>query len=41
LLETSDDTIAEIAYQVGFNTPNYFSDAFLEEFGFRPNALRN
>lgn len=41
LLETSDGTIAEIAYQVGFNTPNYFSDAFLEEFGFRPNAMRN
>ena len=41
LLETSNDTIAEIAYQVGFTTPNYFSDAFLEEFGFRPNAMRN
>ena len=41
LLETTGLTMSEIAYQVGFTTPNYFSDAFLEEFGTRPNAMRN
>lgn len=40
LLETTDLTMAEVAYQVGFTTPNYFSDAFLEVFGTRPNAMR-
>jgi len=41
LLESTGLTMAEIAYQVGFSTPNYFSDAFFEEFGTRPNAMRN
>ncbi|MBK8965965.1 MAG: response regulator [Lewinellaceae bacterium] len=41
LLDTTDLTMAEIAYEVGFSTPNYFSDAFFEEFGVRPNAMRN
>jgi len=40
LLQTTELTMAEIAYQVGFTTPNYFSDAFFEEFGVRPNAMR-
>jgi signal transduction histidine kinase/DNA-binding response OmpR family regulator len=40
LLETTELTMAEIAYQVGFTTPNYFSDAFFEAFGVRPNAMR-
>jgi CheY-like chemotaxis protein len=41
LLETTDLTISEVAYEVGFSTPSYFSDAFFEEFGLRPNAMRN
>jgi YesN/AraC family two-component response regulator len=40
LLQTTELTIAEIAYMVGFTTPSYFSDAFTEEFGHRPNAMR-
>ncbi|TAD84063.1 MAG: response regulator [Bacteroidetes bacterium] len=40
LLQTTQLTMAEIAYQVGFTTPNYFSDAFFEEFAIRPNAMR-
>lgn len=40
LLQTTGLTMAEIAYKVGFTTPNYFSDAFFEEFGMRPNAIR-
>jgi len=37
LLKTSDITIAEIAYQVGFNTPSYFNKCFKETFGCTPN----
>ena len=40
LLETSDLTISEIAYDVGFTSLNYFSSAFFEEFGVRPSATR-
>jgi len=37
LLKKSDVTIAEIAYQVGFNTPSYFNKCFKEAFGCTPN----
>ncbi|NBC58983.1 MAG: helix-turn-helix domain-containing protein [Bacteroidetes bacterium] len=37
LLKKSDDTIAEIAYQVGFNTPSYFNKCFKDTFGITPN----
>jgi AraC-like DNA-binding protein len=40
LLETTELTVSEVAYEVGFTTPGYFSDAFLEEFGTRPHAMR-
>lgn len=40
LLQTTDDTISEIAYQVGFNDPNYFSRSFSEEFGVSPKETR-
>ena len=40
LLEITGLTVSEVAYKVGFDTPGYFSDAFLEEFGIRPNAMR-
>ncbi|MBL7782589.1 MAG: response regulator [Saprospiraceae bacterium] len=33
-------TVSEIAYEVGFSSLNYFSDAFLEEFGERPMKVR-
>lgn len=33
-------TVSEIAYEVGFTSLNYFSDAFFEEFGERPMKLR-
>ncbi|MEN0049099.1 MAG: ATP-binding protein, partial [Bacteroidota bacterium] len=41
LLKTTDLSISEIAYRVGFSTPNYFSTSFLEEFGQQPNTIRN
>jgi len=36
---TTDETISEIAYGVGFNDPSWFSRAFKEEFGFSPSAI--
>ena len=40
LILTSEKTIAEVAYEVGFNDPSWFSRAFREEFGFAPNETR-
>jgi CheY-like chemotaxis protein len=40
LLQTTDLHVSEIAYQLGFNDPNYFTRAFSEEFGCPPNAIR-
>jgi signal transduction histidine kinase/ligand-binding sensor domain-containing protein/CheY-like chemotaxis protein len=40
LLEESDLTIAEIAYEVGFKDPNYFSRTFNQEFGASPSQYR-
>jgi AraC-like DNA-binding protein len=40
LLKTTDLNVSEIAYEVGFNDPNYFSRSFSEEFGMPPNAIR-
>ena len=37
LLQTTNKTISEIAYEVGFNDPSWFSRAFKEEFGFAPS----
>jgi signal transduction histidine kinase/DNA-binding response OmpR family regulator/streptogramin lyase len=33
-------TVAEVAYEVGFTSPAYFSTAFLEEFGQTPGDFR-
>jgi signal transduction histidine kinase/DNA-binding response OmpR family regulator/ligand-binding sensor domain-containing protein len=40
LLETSNLSISEIAYQVGFNDPAWFSRAFKEEFSKAPSEFR-
>ncbi len=37
LLEQSDLTIAQIAYQVGFSTPNYFARAFKAKYNIVPS----
>jgi len=37
LLEKSDLTIAEVAYQTGFSTPNYFARAFKAKFNMLPS----
>jgi len=38
LLGKSQHTVSEIAYEVGFNNPKYFSRYFKEEFGVLPSA---
>ena len=40
LLTNTDLTISEIAYDVGFTSLNYFSSAFVQEFGKRPSDIR-
>lgn len=41
LLGTPDLTIAEIAYDVGFSDPNYFSRTFQQQFGASPSDYRS
>ncbi|MCP3932741.1 MAG: response regulator transcription factor [Bacteroidetes bacterium] len=40
LVQNSELTISEIAYEVGFRDPNYFSRTYLEEFGEQPSETR-
>jgi len=40
LLQTTELNISEVAYDVGFNDPNYFSRSFSEEFGYPPIEAR-
>ncbi|WP_033957604.1 hybrid sensor histidine kinase/response regulator transcription factor [Psychroserpens jangbogonensis] len=37
LIQTTEKSISEIAYEVGFNDPSWFSRAFKEEFGQSPS----
>ena len=39
LIETTEKTISEIAYETGFNDPSWFSRAFKEEFGLAPSEF--
>lgn len=39
LMEKSDMTIAEIAYEVGFSTPNYFAKSFKSKFNLLPSEF--
>ncbi len=41
LLEKSQLSIAEIAYQVGFNNPKYFAKYFKAEFNVNPSVYQN
>ncbi len=40
LLSTTTKTVSEIAYEVGFGTPGYFSKCFKEQYGKYPMELR-
>ena len=39
LLENSQMNIAEVSYEVGFNTPQYFAKSFREEFNMLPSEF--
>ncbi len=39
LIQTTDKTISEISYELGFNDPAWFSRVFKEEFGFSPSDI--
>lgn len=40
LLLTSDKSVSEVAYDVGFTAPSYFTKCFKEEFGLLPGDVR-
>ena len=40
LLKNSEMTVSEVAYNVGFNDPNYFSRIFQQEFDMPPSSVR-
>ncbi len=40
LLSSTDLNISEVAYEVGFDDPKYFSRVFSEEFGMSPTVFR-
>ena len=39
LLASSDMTVAEIAYEVGFSSPAYFTKCYKEQFGESPTEF--
>ncbi len=40
LLEKTDKTISEIAYEVGFSAPSYFTKCFKDEYGVSPAEIK-
>src|SRR5690606_3124912 len=40
LLEQSKLNVSEVAYEVGFTSPAYFSTTFLNEYGLSPSEIR-
>ena len=40
LLRTTSKTVAEIAYEVGFTSPQYLAKCFKEEYGITPKEAR-
>lgn len=41
MIENNTGTISEIAYEVGFNSPSYFSKSFKEKFGASPSDFES
>lgn len=41
LLETTDHSISEIAYDTGFSAPSYFTKCFKDEYGISPGEVRS
>lgn len=40
LLITTDKSVSEVAYTVGFTAPSYFTKCFKEEYGFVPGDVK-
>ena len=40
LVEKTERSVAEIAYEVGFTSPSYFNKCFKDEFGVSPGGMR-
>jgi AraC-like DNA-binding protein len=40
LLLTTDKSVSEVAYAVGFTAPSYFTKCFKEEYGMVPGDVR-
>jgi AraC family transcriptional activator of pyochelin receptor len=40
-LKDTQKTSAEIAYSLGYSTPQHFNNSFKKKFGFTPNSVRN
>lgn len=41
LLKTTGKTVSEVAYEVGFGTPGYFSSCFKKQYGKYPTEIRD
>ena len=41
LLATTEKTISEVAYEVGFSAPSYFTKCFRDEFGINPSDVKS
>ena len=41
LLLSGDKNISEVAYEVGFSAPSYFTKCFKDEFGVLPGDVRS
>jgi len=41
MLLTGEYNVAQVAYQVGFNSPTYFSSCFMEQYGYAPSEAIN
>jgi AraC-like DNA-binding protein len=40
MLMTTDMSISEVAYKVGFTAPSYFTKCFKDEYGILPGDVR-
>ena len=41
LLQTSPQSVSEIAYEVGFSSPSYFAKCYRDQYGVSPTEVRN
>ncbi len=41
LLQTGELNVAQVAYQIGYNSPSHFTKVFQDHFGYPPTKLKN